>query len=143
MRHSRGFTLIELMIVVAIIGILAAIAIPAYQDYTCRAKLTEAVEAAKPVKSAVTTYYALNREMPASSWQGFTRDVDSTYVASVIWAADQIAVTIFGSRVGCGLDDGDEAVVLSPLTTLIRVDWRCRPGSDLSDQYLPASCQNG
>jgi type IV pilus assembly protein PilA len=65
-KHSKqqGFTLIELMIVVAILGILATIAIPAYQDYTKRAHVTEGLQLATSAKSAVTTYYSVNGKHP-------------------------------------------------------------------------------
>ncbi len=68
MKHSKqqGFTLIELMIVVAILGILATIAIPAYQDYTKRAHVTEGLQLATSAKSAVTTYYSVNGKHPDS-----------------------------------------------------------------------------
>ncbi len=64
---QKGFTLIELMIVVAIIGILAAIAIPAYQDYTIRAQVTEGINLADAVKVAVADYYTQNGTFPAAS----------------------------------------------------------------------------
>jgi type IV pilus assembly protein PilA len=143
MAQQRGFTLIELMIVVAIIGILAAIAIPAYQDYTCRAKLSEAVNAANPMKVAVVGYYAVQTALPGGGWTGATRNIDSKYVQSVVWSSSEIQVTIYGGAVGCGLGDGDQALLMSPITNGNRVvDWTCMSGSDVSPQYLPAACQN-
>jgi type IV pilus assembly protein PilA len=65
-KIQQGFTLIELMIVVAIIGILAAIAIPAYQDYTKRARVTEGLSLASAAKTSVTEYYASNNIFPTS-----------------------------------------------------------------------------
>ena len=67
MTKQSGFTLIELMIVVAIIGILAAIAIPAYQDYTIRAKVSEAVIASSPGKTSVSEFYASQGSMPVDA----------------------------------------------------------------------------
>ncbi|HFC3069166.1 TPA: pilin, partial [Neisseria gonorrhoeae] len=61
---QKGFTLIELMIVIAIVGILAAVALPAYQDYTARAQVSEAILLAEGQKSAVTEYYLNNGEWP-------------------------------------------------------------------------------
>ena len=81
---NKGFTLIELMIVVAIIGILAAIALPAYQDYTCRAKMSEAINAMTPAKTAVTTYFAIQVGLPAADWDGFSTNLDTKYVQSVL-----------------------------------------------------------
>jgi type IV pilus assembly protein PilA len=142
-KQSMGFTLIELMIVVAIVGILAAIAIPAYQDYTCRAKLTEAISATSPMKGAVVTYYAIETVLPASGWAGATRDIGSKYVESVRWSGSTIDVTVNGSNIGCSLLDGDQAVVLSPITNANRVvDWTCMTGADVDKRYLPGNCQN-
>ncbi|HFA9603517.1 TPA: pilin, partial [Neisseria gonorrhoeae] len=64
---QKGFTLIELMIVIAIVGILAAVALPAYQDYTARAQVSEAILLAEGQKSAVTEYYLNNGEWPADN----------------------------------------------------------------------------
>ncbi|ENX2568151.1 pilin, partial [Neisseria gonorrhoeae] len=64
---QKGFTLIELMIVIAIVGILAAVALPAYQDYTARAQVSEAILLAEGQKSAVTEYYPNNGEWPANN----------------------------------------------------------------------------
>lgn len=138
---SKGFTLIELMIVVAIIGILAAIAIPAYQDYTCRAKISEALGAAAPAKTAVTVDVAVRSALPAAGWQGFDTDTDTKYVQSVTWSGSELAVTIAGGTVGCALADGDQALVLSPILNANQVvDWRCKPGADVGRRYLPAAC---
>lgn len=139
---NKGFTLIELMIVVAIIGILAAIAIPAYQNYTCRAKMSEAVSGMTPAKTSVTTYYAIMTELPAGGWDGYNSNMDSKYVQSVLWSGTELSAIIRGSAIGCGMSDSDEAVVLSPLTNANQiVDWRCKPGADVSLRYLPVSCQ--
>ena len=143
MRAQQGFTLIELMIVVAIIGILAAIAIPAYQDYTCRAKLSEAIAAANPMKVAVIAYYAVDTNLPDATWNGATRNIDSKYVQSVTWSGTEVAVSVRGSSIGCEIPDDGQAFVLSPVTNASRVvDWTCMAGADVSLQYLPANCQN-
>lgn len=143
MKRHAGFTLIELMIVVAIIGILAAIAIPAYQDYTCRAKMSEAVNMLTQAKSELISYYAVKDAWPAATWDGFNSDVDSKYVKSITWDGNAFTVTIYGNTIGCGLSDNDDAVVMSPVTNQNRVvDWNCKPGADVAMQYLPAACQN-
>ncbi|HFA0730783.1 TPA: pilin, partial [Neisseria gonorrhoeae] len=83
---QKGFTLIELMIVIAIVGILAAVALPAYQDYTARAQVSEAILLAEGQKSAVTEYYLNNGEWPANNGAAgvaSASDIKGKYVESV------------------------------------------------------------
>ncbi|EPH8549325.1 pilin, partial [Neisseria gonorrhoeae] len=83
---QKGFTLIELMIVIAIVGILAAVALPAYQDYTARAQVSEAILLAEGQKSAVTEYYLNNGEWPknnTSAGVANPSDIKGKYVQSV------------------------------------------------------------
>ncbi|HGT1930971.1 TPA: pilin, partial [Neisseria gonorrhoeae] len=83
---QKGFTLIELMIVIAIVGILAAVALPAYQDYTARAQVSEAILLAEGQKSAVTEYYLNNGEWPkdnASAGVASASEIKGKYVQKV------------------------------------------------------------
>ncbi|SDX60370.1 type IV pilus assembly protein PilA [Allochromatium warmingii] len=140
-KYQQGFTLIELMIVVAIIGILAAIAVPAYQDYTVRAKVSEAVMAAAPAKTSVSEYFISQGELPASeAVAGFMTNIDSKYVASVKFASNKVNVTLKANVVP-GAPLGTIAFYLSPVTSAAKVDWDCQKGA-IAEKYLPADCRD-
>jgi type IV pilus assembly protein PilA len=134
---QKGFTLIELMIVVAIIGILAAIAIPQYQDYTIRSKLTEALNLAAPAKLAVAETYASNGAFPTNNLSaGIAATVTSKYVSGLVVANGIITVTV--QNIATVVNGG--TITLTPnVTDTSRVDWAC--SSSMADKYLPANCR--
>ncbi|HGO7187077.1 TPA: pilin [Neisseria meningitidis] len=99
---QKGFTLIELMIVIAIVGILAAVALPAYQDYTARAQVSEAILLAEGQKSAVTEYYLNHGEWPSnntSAGVASSTDIKGKYVAGVKVEKGVITATMLSSGV--------------------------------------------
>ncbi|WP_164734480.1 pilin, partial [Neisseria meningitidis] len=99
---QKGFTLIELMIVIAIVGILAAVALPAYQDYTARAQVSEAILLAEGQKSAVTEYYLNHGEWPAnnsSAGVATSSDIKGKYVKEVTVAKGVITATMLSTGV--------------------------------------------
>lgn len=136
-RAQQGFTLIELMIVVAIIGILAAIAIPAYQDYTIRAKVTEGINMASAAKSSVSEFRLSVNHFPGSSASaGVAATITSKYVNSVsVGAGGVITVAINPATVGASGN-----IVLTPTFSNSAVDWNCT-ASTVADKYLPANCR--
>ncbi|ENX7181213.1 pilin, partial [Neisseria gonorrhoeae] len=105
---QKGFTLIELMIVIAIVGILAAVALPAYQDYTARAQVSEAILLAEGQKSAVTEYYLNNGEWPANNGDAgvaSSSSIKGKYVKSVTVANGVVTAEMASSNVNKEIKD--------------------------------------
>ena len=137
---QKGFTLIELMIVVAIIGILAAVALPAYQDYTVRAKVSEAILAASSAKTAVAESAQVNATMPSGT--SVVETQSSTFVASVTYAQTNASVGVI--TVTTSTKDSKISGVTITMTGTLQgngqVTWECRGGTILV-KYLPSSCK--
>ena len=141
-RVQQGFTLIELMIVVAIIGILAAIAIPAYQDYITRSKVTELVTAADACKTSISEYYQSQNVYPADLTLSGCSNQVTKYVASLGVTAGTGVITVTAATGAGALDVAAAGTfVLVPATTANgQLDWACTT-STIAKKYLPANCR--
>ncbi|SRR5258706_8593831 len=161
---QKGFTLIELMIVVAIIGILAAIAIPAYQDYTVRAQVTEGLNLASAIKASVSESFAQSGVWPADN---VALGLDNTtgpsgkYVSNVQVGTGTISITYAGAQANVSaLTAATNVLTIKPMiSSLLSQDvvWNCGtkavigvdpPGgasaagaTTVLDKYLPAACR--
>ena len=134
-KIQQGFTLIELMIVVAIIGILAAVALPAYQDYTVRAKVSEVMLAASSGKVPVAEFFQTYGRMPSTASVSLTSQT-SQYVASLTWNG----TTITATARNLGATDATGTITMTPADAGGGVlNWAC--AGTIPTKYRPSSCK--
>ena len=133
-KVQQGFTLIELMIVVAIIGILAAVALPAYQDYTVRAKVTEVILAASSMRTDVADWYQSKGSLPSAG--SVTASTTSKYVQSVAWNGTAIVATATAAEAKIS---GQNITLTAATNSSGTIDWTC--GGSIDQKYRPASCK--
>ena len=157
---QKGFTLIELMIVIAIIGILAVIALPAYQDYTARAQVSEAISLMEGQKSAVVEYYADKGKWPTSNEEAgiaTNTSIQGKYVAQVdVGANGVITATMKATDVNNEIKGKTVSLTPTATTTTAATNgqastttgngsftWTCKPGATngVATKFLPSSCR--
>ena len=150
-KKQQGFTLIELMIVIAIVGILAAIALPAYQDYTVRAKVSEGMVTLAEAKTTIAEYYSANNALPLNSYiAGINDSPDTDIVASIVYQ-DISSLPRLTATIKAAVIPNATAVHSFELSGSTasgnRIIWKCKPGVAYSgsvvmpSKYLPANCR--
>lgn len=140
---QKGFTLIELMIVIAILGILMAIAIPAYQDYTVRAKVTEAMNRAGGLKSAVADYYNNTGTFPADmSDMGLVNETNPSLNVSGVHIYDNNICIHMRNTGAPSIDNTQHPIRLRPTANVGSVSWQCGHGSGVEDKFFATACRN-
>jgi type IV pilus assembly protein PilA len=141
MKKQQGFTLIELMIVVAIIGILAAIAIPAYQDYTIRAQVSEGLTLSGGAKAAVAEYRMDSGNWPAdnaTAGLSLATSITGKYTATVSVTGPIISVLYGGSANATYL--AAKTVTMTAADNAGSVSWTCA-STNVASKHLPAACR--
>ena len=147
MKQQKGFTLIELMIVIAIIGILAAIAIPAYQDYTVRTKISEGLNLAGAAKLAVAETYDSEGRWVTANNASYGLPVETSIIGEYV---SQVLIVDMGTTPGVEItynDIGGSQVAAGSTLTMIptpnagSMEWDCSTTAGIAAKYLPSRCR--
>jgi type IV pilus assembly protein PilA len=155
-RRESGFTLIELMIVVAIIGILASVAMPQFRDYAARAKVTEALVQLTNCRNVIQEVYLSGGALPGIGNWGCEAENPSKYVERITTTENGIVLVTLGGKVG-DLRLSQKDISMAPMNSagavMTDIDvgtpvrrWRCGSpgdGTDLNSNFLPSSCRGG
>ena len=139
-RQLRGFTLIELMIVVAIVGIVAAVAIPAYMDYVIRVQISEGMSLTGGAKSAVASYYQEYGSFPTDNEDAAlppAASISGDFVSSVSVSGSVITVLYSG---GANSQISGQTVTLAATSVAGSLTWNCASGGAIEVKHLPRSC---
>ena len=145
MQRQNGFTLIELMVVIAITGILASVAIPAYQDYSIRAKVSEGLSISLSAKQAVAETYNSRGGFPTLGNTSYglpvAVSINGNYVSSISAAGTNGVITVEYRQLAAGKVDSGDTVTLTPSTgSHGALNWKCSSTS-IAAKFVPANCR--
>lgn len=141
MRKKKGFTLVEMMIVVAIIGILVVVALPVYQRYAIRTQVTEGIQLSTSAKNAVSQYYMATGLWPADNLTAGladASDIAGHYTAQVD-VTDNVIEIQYGGDAHTAISG--EMLVLTAVVHSGSVSWNCASAGVIEDKHLPAACR--
>ncbi len=140
-QSEKGFTLIELMIVVAIIGILSAIAVPMYLDYAVRSQIAEGIDLASGAKTAVAEYYQETGAFPADNVEASLApptDIEGKYVTSVT-VAGNVVTMLYGKDANAKISG--ETLTMTATDEVGSLTWVCASGGVIEAKHLPTACR--
>jgi type IV pilus assembly protein PilA len=138
---QKGFSLVEVLIVIAVIGLLTSLAIPAYQSYLVRAQVAEGLALAAPLKNAIATFYNNNGAFPADN-------IDASVEAAADYSGKYVdSISVTGAAVEIRYGNDASAMINGQTVRLAAtihdgsVEWSCTSGGFIQEYYLPAACR--